>query len=111
MDYHDRKAQRAYDAYAGPFVKGTKDKYRACKTAADLHALSKACWAEHNYAVRRANAVSNMTMHGTHPYDSWDALATEARNLAIQVYRKAVRIEGGEAPEAVLPHLQLQAAE
>ncbi len=105
--YHDRKADEAYEAFAGPFYERTKQEYRQCKTVADLHALSKKCWKEADYAARtiNRNGYDNMTRHGCMPYDKYSALHEQARTLAIEFYKKAKRIEGGESPEVVMPHL------
>lgn len=105
--YHERKADEAFEAFAGPFYRTTKAEYRNCKTAADLHALSRKCWKEANYATRtiNRNGYDNMTRHGCMPYDKYSALHEQARSLAIDFYHKAKRIEAGEAVEAVMPHL------
>jgi len=105
--YHERRADEAYEAFAGPFYRSTKQEYRRCKTAADLHALSRKCWKEANYASAtiNRNGYENMTRHGTMPYDKYSALYEQARTLAIEFYKKAKRIEAGEAAEVVMPHL------
>lgn len=105
--YHERKAREAYETYAAPFVERTRLAYRQCASAADLHKLSKACWREANNAARtiNRNGYDNFTRHGTAPYDRYDALHSQAREYAIAFYKKALRIEAGEAPETVMPHL------
>lgn len=107
MGYHEEKAQEAYDAFAGPFASLFKEKYRKCQTAADLHKLSKECWKEANRASRtiNINGYDNMTRHGCAPYDRYSALYDQARTYAIEFYKKAKRIEAGEAAEDVMPHL------
>ncbi len=62
-DYFGRKADEAYEAFAGPFLDRTKAEYRGCKTAADLHALSRKCWKEADGASRTINryGYDNMT--------------------------------------------------
>lgn len=95
-DYWDQKADRAYNAYAASFVEETKAAYRACKSIAELEALAKLCYRKRDEAARRGNAVANMTRHGTHAYDSWDALYVEADNLGRQLWRKVYAVRNGE---------------
>ena len=111
MGYHEDKAREAYDTFAAPFKERAKAQYRQCKTAADLHALSKQCWKEANEAARtiNRNGYDNMTRHGCAPYDRYSALYDQARTYAIEFWRKAKRIEEGEAPETVMPHLKRMA--
>jgi len=106
-DYFGRKADEAYEAFAGPFYRAKLAEYRTCKSAADLHALSRKCWKEADEAARtiNRNGYDNMTRHGCGPYDRYSALYDQARTLAIEFFKKAKRIEGGEAPETVMPHL------
>jgi len=106
-DYFGRKADEAYEAYAGPFYRSTLEEYRKCQTAADLHALSRKCWKEANHAARtiNRNGYENMTRHGCGPYDRWSALYEKSRTLAIEFFKKAKRIEEGKPVEQVMPHL------
>lgn len=106
-DYFGRKADEAFEAFAGPFYRRTKAEYRTCATVADLHKLSKACWKEANYASRtiNRNGYDNMPRHGCAPYDRYSALYDQARTLAIEFYKKAQRIEAGESAAVVMPHL------
>lgn len=107
MGYHEDKAAAAWAAFAEPFKVRTIAAYRECKSAADLHKLSRACWKEADHAARtiNRNGYDNMTRHGTAPYDRYSALYDQAKTFAIEFYRKAQRIEQGEAAETVMPHL------
>lgn len=103
--YHERRADDAYEAYAAPFVARTKAAYRGCRTAADLHALSRKCWKEADEAARTSNrnGYENFTRHGTMPYDRLSALHDQAKTFAIEFYKKAKRIEAGESIAVVCP--------
>lgn len=106
-DYHGRKADEAYEAFAGPFYDAMKVEYRACRTAADLRVLSRKCWKQADDAshIINRNGYDNMTRHGCGPYDRYSALYDQARTLAIVFFKKAKRIEAGELAELVMPHL------
>lgn len=111
-DYFGRKADEAFEAFAGPFFDSMKAEYRTCRTAADLHALSRKCWKEANSAARtiNTNGFDNFTRHGPGPYDRYSALYEQARTLAITFFKKAKQIEAGQAVETVMPHVATQTA-
>lgn len=104
--WRDRQVERADAAYAAPFRARMKAKYREARTAADLLALVPECRKEQRYAAQQANKYNNFTRHGTHLYDSWSFLCDAAKDFGDQFEAKARRLDAGEAPEIVLPHLR-----